>query len=360
MSGIVNIKRGLPSVLLRTARWHMRHYLGGVDFPLAATFQLTNRCNLRCVMCNIPNNPDQGVLSLDLFRGIVRELSTLGCCFASLSGGEVLTIPDFFDYLREAKKSLPSVNTVTNGLLLDEAAAMEFNAAGVDSVSLSLDGMDKTHESIRRSPGAFSKTVRAIENLKKHAPGVKVVVNTVIMPGNIDDLYRLTRFVNSLKVAHKFQPLNEHPSFDGQKKEYSVDREMDLRKVRAFVAFLAGRKNVANSKYFLRSIPGYFSNGNRSGLFNERCHLPKFFCEFRENGMMYPCLGGVEWKDGYPAGKGLRKIFESAEYGKDVKKLEGCRLCQRSYSVCYIEPRVTFPVTNFFKYKLFSRLKGTV
>lgn len=360
MSGIVNIKRSLPSVLLRTARWHMRHYLGGVDFPLAATFQLTNRCNLRCVMCNIPNNPDQGVLSFDLFRGIVRELSTLGCCFASLSGGEVLTIPNFFDYLREAKKNLPSVNTVTNGLLLDEAAAREFNATGADSVSLSLDGMDKTHESIRRSPGAFSKTVRAIENLKKHAPGVKIVVNTVIMPGNIDDLYRLTWFVNSLKVAHKFQPLNEHPSFDGQKKEYSVDREMDLKKVRAFVEFLARRKNVANSKYFLRSIPGYFSNGNRRGLFNERCHLPKFFCEFRENGMMYPCLGGVEWKDGYPAGRGLRKIFESAEYRKDVKKLEGCRLCQRSYSVCYIEPRVTFPVTNFFKYKLFSRLRGTV
>lgn len=356
MSGIVNIKRSLPAVLMRSVRWHLRHYMGFTDYPVAATFQLTNRCNLRCVMCNIPNNPDQNVLPFDLFGKIVRELSELGCCFASLSGGEVLTIPGFFDYLREAKKNLPSVNTVTNGLLLDEAVAREFKAAGADSVSLSLDGMDSTHEFIRRSRGAFSKTVAAIENLKKYAPGVKVVVNTVIMPENIDDLYRLTKFVNSLGVVHKFQPLNQHPSFDGQSKDYSVDREIDLNKVRAFVRFLERRRNVANSRYFLRSIPGYFSNDNRRGLFDEECQLPKFFCEFRENGMMYPCLGGVEWKDGFPAGKGLKKIFNSPEYRLSVKRLEGCRSCQRSYSVCYIEPRVTFPVTNYLKYRLFSGL----
>lgn len=360
MSGIVNIRRSLLSVLMRTAKWHLRHYLGRVDFPLAATFQLTNRCNLRCVMCNIPNNPDQGVVPFDLFRGIVKELEALGCCYASLSGGEVLTIKNFFDYLREAKKHLPSVNTVTNGLLLDSAAADEFKGAGADSVSLSLDGMEKTHERIRRSPGAFLKTVNAIEHLKKRAPGVRIVVNTVIMRSNIDDLYGLAKFVERLGVKHKFQPLNEHPRFDGQKMPYAVDRDMDIRQVKALVEYLLKRKNVANSAYFLRSIPGYFSKENNRGLFDERCVLPSFFCEFRENGLVYPCLAGVAWKDGCPAGKGLRKIFESAEYRKAVKSLEGCRDCQKSYSVCYIEPRLTFPVTNFFRYKLVFRLLGTV
>lgn len=355
MSRIVNIRKGIPSFIYRAGAWHLRHYLAGKAGPMAATFQLTNRCNLRCVMCNIPNNPRQAKLPLGAFKKVIWELSRIGCCYASLSGGEVLTIDNFFEYLREAKGRLPSVNTVTNGVLLDEGAAREFGRAGADSVSLSLDGMERSHEFTRGLAGSFKKTVGAIENLKRHAPGVKIVVNTVISPWNIDELYELTEFVERLGVLHKFQPLNEHPVFEGQKKAYSVNRDIDIAKVREFVSHLMGKRTVANSSYFLRSIPDYFSGENRRGLFNERCLLPYFFCEFREDGLMYPCLGGKGWSHGYPVERGVENIFFSPEYRRDMQRLEGCRFCQKSFSVCYIEPRVNFPVTSFLKYRVLRR-----
>ncbi|MBI1911582.1 MAG: radical SAM protein [Deltaproteobacteria bacterium] len=353
MSRIISFKRGKARLLYKSAYWHLSHYLVGRDFPLAATFQLTNKCNLRCIMCNIPNNPNQGVLPLNVFSLIVRELSSLGCCFVSLSGGEVLTIQNFFEYLNFAKANIPSVNMVTNGILLEAEAAKEIGKTCVDSVSVSLDGMETTHERIRNLKGAFSKTVNAIENLKRFAHEVKVVVNTVITPWNIDELYELTNFVERLGVTHKFQPLNEHPFFDGQTRQYSIEKEKKFvrAEIEELICFLLRKKNVANSPYFLKSIPDYFSNSNTHGLFNERCLLPKFFCEFREDGKMYPCLGGTGWKGGYPVEQGIKNIYYSNEYRDDIKRLEDCRFCQKSYSVCYIEPRVTFPISSFLKYK---------
>lgn len=358
MSGIINIKKRTLGVLYRAFGWHLKYYFLKRGGPLAATFQLTNRCNLRCVMCNIPNNPMQGVMDLGLFRKIVGGLGEMGCFYASLSGGEVLTIPNYFEYLREAKKRLASVNTVTNGLLLDEWAAREFAIAKADSVSLSLDGMEKGHEYTRARPGAFKRTVEAIGLLKRFSPETKVVVNTVIAPWNIDELYELTDFVERLGVLHKFQPLNEHPRFEGQAKDYTVDKTMDIKKIKELVRFLQKKKNVANSRYFLGSIPDYFARDNRSGLFSERCLLPYFFCEFREDGSMYPCLGGTSWKDGFQAKDGVKEAFYSPEYRDAVKRLEGCRFCQKSYSVCYIEPRVAFPITSLLRYRFLGRSGG--
>lgn len=356
MSGIINMKNGALRILKNTARWHLSYYLAGKGFPLAATFQLTNRCNLRCRMCNIPNNPRQGTLCLEDFKKIVSDLSVMGCCFASLSGGEVLTIPNFFEYLRSATERLPSVNFVTNGLLLDKAAAREAARARVDSVSISLDGFEKTHEEIRNLKGAFNKTLGAIENMKINAPGVKIVVNTVITPWNIDELKELADFVEQLGVVQKFQPLNSHPDFEGQKKPYDMEKEkqFDTEKVNGLIRHLMTKKHVANSRYFLRAIPAYLSERISSGIFDAQCKLPSFFCEFREDGKMYPCLGGTSWSNGFATDDGVSKVFRSAAYAESLRKLEGCRGCKKSYSVCYIEPRVTFPIASMIRYKAFG------
>lgn len=359
MSGIVNVRGRKATILYNVARWHLGRLMGRREFPLAATFQLTNRCNLRCVMCNIPNNPDLGSLRLPDFTAVVEELASMGCCFASLSGGEVLTIPRFFDYLRAAKSNLPTVNTVTNGLLLDKVAAVEFAAARADSVSVSLDGMEKTHEKTRARAGSFARTVEAIETLRAFAPDVKVVVNTVIAPWNISELKDLALFVEKLGVKQKFQPLNEHPTFEGQATDYDLgERTVERKEAEDLVAFLIKRKSVVNSRYFLRSVPAYLSGEPGGKLFTSPCHLPRFLCEFREDGRMYPCLGGKDWKGGYPVGSGIREIFHSSDYRKDVERLRDCRFCRKSYSVCYIEPRVTFPVTSYLRYRILGGVLG--
>ncbi len=356
MSRIVNMKRGALPLFFRAGLWHIKHYLLGRSFPLIATFQLTNRCNLRCIMCNIPNNPDRRVLPLERFTAIIKDLSKAGCSYVTMSGGEVLTIKNFFDYLAVAKSCIPSINMVTNGLLLDEAVAGELNKISPDSISISLDGMKRTHDFIR-GEGAFDATVAAIERLKRRVPSARIVVNTVISPWNLDELFELVRFVEGLGVLQKFQPLNEHPRFEGQKKDYSIEdrRTIDRNRLKEFIELLLRKRHVVNSGYFLSSIPDYFFSENRSGLFNRPCLLPYFFCEFRENGLMYPCLGGTGWKGGFETEGGVAKVFSSEPYRRLVKKLENCRFCRKSFSICYIEPRVVFPFTNFLRYSLLYR-----
>ena len=356
MRGIANFRGKTLKILMRIIRWHIGRLKGRAINPLIATFQLTNRCNLRCVMCNIPNNPETGTMPLTLFKNIAEELGGLGCCYASLSGGEILTIPGFHEYIRAAKRHIPSVNMVTNGTLLNEDAAKEIAKSGVDSVAISLDGMERTHEETRGLPGSFEKTINAIALLKRYSPGVKIVVNTVIAPWNLHELHELTEFVSLLGVLHKFQPLNPHPRFEGQMREYPDygDMEFDREALVAFLRFLLTKKNVANSRYFLASIPQYLFQRAEGGLFDGPCTLPTFFCEFRENGLMYPCLGGAGWRNGYPASNGIRNTVGSPEYAAEVKRLSSCRACRNSLSVCYIEPRVNFPLANFLRYRLLN------
>lgn len=357
MSRIVNMRGSAAAVLYRAGLWHLKRYSTGKAFPLAATFQLTNRCNLRCVMCNIPNNPRQAAFDLGLFRRTVAGLGSMGCCYASLSGGEILTISNFPEYLAEAKRRIPSVNAVTNGVLLGRESAREIARSRIDSVSISLDGMERTHEQARGLKGSFGKAIEAIEHLKAQAPGLRIVVNTVIAPWNVEELMELAGFVGRLGVLQKFQPLNEHPSFEGQARPYSVSKRIDYRRLEEVVAWLMRQKHVANSRYFLSHVPSYFRGISSGALFRDECALPGFFCEFREDGRMYPCLGGTLWKGGYPAERGVKEIFESPEYQEEVKALRGCRGCQRSYSVCYIEPRLSFPLSSFLRYRA---LKGQV
>ncbi len=358
MSEIVNIRQNLVQVAYRLFRWHVDYYLSGRGFPVIATFQITNRCNLRCLMCNIPNNPEKRVLPLETFTRIVEDLSGMGCCYVSLSGGEIFTVRNAFEYLAIAKKNIPSVNVVTNGILVDKEVAEEIGRTEVDSVSISLDGMKTTHDYIR-GDGTFDRVVDAIETIKTFCPGIKIVVNTVITPWNMDDIYELTDFVESLGVLQKFQPLNEHPVFEGQRIPYRVPdlKAVDRKKIDDLIRFLIHKKNVVNSRYFLKAIPRYFRADNKKGLFKRRCILPRFYCEFREDGRMYPCIGGMGWKGGFGIEDGVMNTFYSDEYRTTVRRLETCRLCQRSLSVCYVEPRVVFPLPNFFRYTLISQLR---
>lgn len=112
-----------------------------------------NKCNLRCIMCNYPNEADDPAISLkyedfsqiaESFFPMSRQVN-LSCAY------EPLMFKNFFDYLDTTLQyDLPKVTTVTNATLLTRSKAEQLVQSGIPQVNVSVDGATKqTYEKVR-------------------------------------------------------------------------------------------------------------------------------------------------------------------------------------------------------------------
>ncbi len=342
---------------VRAAKWHLQYYLTGRAFPMLSGMYITNACNFKCRSCNIWRNKKKSVVSMPHYKSIIDDLSSLGTFYFSISGGEPLLIADLEERVSYAKSKIPYVHFVSNGYLLDAARAKSIAATGVDEVSISIDGIGATHDRIRGQKGAFDHAVQAVKNLRAFAPRVQVVVNSILSPDTVDDLYKVVALTKELGVLHKFQPINDHPVFDCQESQsakWSASQKQ-IAKIDSFVSFLKTQPHVVNTPYFISRISRHFRHLNNDELFDEQCVLPYFFCEFLEDGSVSPCLTGGDWRNTFPTKEsGLKSTLSSVGYCREQKKLESCRVCQKNMFVCYLEPRMSYPLPALLTYGLFK------
>lgn len=186
--------------------------------PVRLIFYVTNRCNARCGHCFFAGHINRDVteeLSVSEIERFVRSLDRR-IQSLNLTGGEPFLRKDLpaicraFDrFNRTVLATLPS-----NGLLPDriEGALVEISETTRLrlNVQVSLDGLEKLHDMIRGTPGAFDKAVETIHRFKclkeNYLRINNVSVLTVISKANAADLLELMAFVrDELKVFHKFQ-----------------------------------------------------------------------------------------------------------------------------------------------------------
>ena len=331
-------------------KWNFNFYFCKKYFPLISAFRLTNECNLACQMCDIWRTPEKKIFDFSKFRKITNELAKMGCCYVTLSGGEPLIIPNITNYVLEVKNKKMFVNLVTNGLLVSPQLAKQLSEIELDTISISVDGFQDTHDNIRGKEGSFESAMRAIEVMKRFAPNIKIVVNTVISSWNINELTKFCDFLSRKNVFVKFQPIYDcSVSLDLKKvsRKFYINEEL-IAKLKKSIRYLLKRKNVINSRYFLTLIPKYFSKQLSGIILNGKCYTGYYFCEFMEDGLMFPCLEGMGWDKGIDiADRNLSSFMESDIYAKELKELKSCRRCKEILTICYGEPKFLLPFHNF-------------
>jgi MoaA/NifB/PqqE/SkfB family radical SAM enzyme len=132
---------------------------------LSLNLELTNHCNLKCTFCPTGNGSlrrPRGFLSEELFRRSVRGAGPLD--FALLfQWGESLLHPAFDRLARWLSRRGVRTLITTNGTLLDEARSERLLAAGIERVTISVDGDERTHAAVRGVP--LSRTLAGLERL---------------------------------------------------------------------------------------------------------------------------------------------------------------------------------------------------
>jgi AdoMet-dependent heme synthase len=157
--------------------------------PKWIAWEVTRRCNLRCVHCRSSSELSSAAGGFDTARALkfLDELAAYAKPVLVLSGGEPLLRPDLWQIAKHGTDLGLRMCIATNGLLVDDAACENMKASGIRMVSLSLDGATaKSHDDFRQSPGAFDATVRAAKTLRKH--GLPFLVNSSFTKRNQDEV----------------------------------------------------------------------------------------------------------------------------------------------------------------------------
>jgi MoaA/NifB/PqqE/SkfB family radical SAM enzyme len=120
----------------------------------------------------------------------------------SLSGGEPLMTEGILDLVKFIVNEGYRTNLLTNGFLINEAMAKEIVASGLNTLVISLDGINsETHDFIRGVKGSYERVIKAVEYIdkfrKKNRP--KISLLTVIMERNLDEILELVEWVEQDK-----------------------------------------------------------------------------------------------------------------------------------------------------------------
>lgn len=208
--------------------------------PFEVVWNFTYLCNLKCKHCYEDAGKHKPELSTEeTFLAIdkLSETTSAGLPALSFSGGEPLMRKDFFEVAAYARKKIPYLSIATNGTLLTKDNVKRLKNVGIEYVEISLDGATKgVHESFRRVPGCFEKTMKGIRNSIDE--GLDTCIATTIHKENIGEFKKIIELVDKLGV--RFMHFNYIPT--GRAKAYV---ELDLTpKERLSILEMIGRRIV--------------------------------------------------------------------------------------------------------------------
>jgi AdoMet-dependent heme synthase len=180
--------------------------------PLAVHFDLTYRCNERCVHCYL-DHEDHGELTTAEVKAILDQLAEAGTFFLTFSGGELLLRKDFFELLAYARRLQFDVKIKTNAMLLKPADAARIRAMGVRQIQVSVySHRAEVHDAITKVPGSFDRTIAAIRALS--ASGLRVLIANVLMRQNASDYQGVRALAAELGAEYTMDPTIT-PKMDG-------------------------------------------------------------------------------------------------------------------------------------------------
>jgi len=168
----------LPSHLLQFSR----------DKRPVVVWNVTRRCNLKCVHCysSSQNIRYDDELTTEEGKRLLSDLASFGSPVILFSGGEPTLREDLPELAQFAVDRGMRAVISTNGTLLTKETVDIFKRIGLSYVGVSLDGMKEIHDRFRGVPGAFDKTMTGIRTCQE--AGIKVGIRFTLNRKNICDI----------------------------------------------------------------------------------------------------------------------------------------------------------------------------
>src|SRR5690348_8482607 len=173
--------------------------------PRRVYWEVTRACDLACIHCRAAAVAARNPLELD-HAAALRLLDGLAAFgdplpHLVLTGGDPLKRPDLFALIAAARaRGLRVAVSPSATPLVTPAVVRQLAAAGVEAISLSVDGSTAArHDAFRGVPGTFGRTLAAAR--AAHAAGLPVQVNTLVARTTLGDLEGIARLAREMHAA---------------------------------------------------------------------------------------------------------------------------------------------------------------
>jgi radical SAM protein with 4Fe4S-binding SPASM domain len=285
---------------------HDRAYRGCI--PLQASLELTLRCNLRCVHCynfdRAAGAPPPGPeLTFDEILSLMDELRSSGTLFLSLTGGEPMAHPRFWDLMDEAAARRFAVNLLTNGTLLDaEACDRLARGRNLWQVSLSFYGArPETHDAVTRGDGSFRRSTEALRLLKRRS--IPATIKLVILKEAVAEAGDMIAMAREAGLPF-FADTSITARIDGTRG--SLDHRVDPGELEALY------------RGPLRPLLG--PTGDAPGDDGFTCNCARGNVAVSATGEVWPCIA-APWSAGNLRERGFREIWEDSPVFRRIRGL---------------------------------------
>lgn len=230
-----------PSDVLRYGRDSARlpsHLLQfSTDKKPVVVWNMTRACNLACDHCyaSATSGPAPDELTPEEAFRLADQLVEYKAPVVLFSGGEPLMHPLIFDLIERVVKGGVRAVVSSNGLMINEDNAARLKGLGLSYVGVSLDGLEEAHDDLRRRPGAFRDTVKAMAVAR--AAGLKVGLRLTLTRRNAGDLGAIF----DLMVRESIPRVCFYHLVASGRGSHLSDLALSHEKTRAAVDFIADR-----------------------------------------------------------------------------------------------------------------------
>ena len=182
------------------SEWQRYRHCDNRYFP-RINWMITGKCNYNCRHCfnAVDNAPLMSEWTLEEAVRLLEEAKACGVNAFTITGGEPMLHPHFFELLEEIYKRGMFVDELnTNGYFINRQILDRMLQLNIrPTIKISFDGI-RHHDWLRNRKGAEQDALRAIKLCLER--GFKVMVQTNVHRGNLDTLLETAKLLDSLGV----------------------------------------------------------------------------------------------------------------------------------------------------------------
>jgi len=191
--------------------------------PRYVVVHVNDRCNSRCNTCFIWKSDVKDISKNFILDFLETSLRYCGRVPVTFTGGEPLLRRDIYEMISftQQQRGLPRI--ITNGLLLSSSNIDKLSRSGIESITISLNGVnEQIHDSSRGIPGNLRRIRKAVQYIKKKHRHIMLDFLMTIYKDNLKQIIPVIEFAHKNNATVGFQPLQE---FFKWKLQFSSEQE---------------------------------------------------------------------------------------------------------------------------------------